>query len=59
MQYHGGTNFGRTSSSFVMTRYYDEAPLDEFGELGPWCSLTCIIAQIVGTIDDIYIFRFA
>ncbi|KAL1554443.1 glycosyl hydrolase family 35 protein [Salvia divinorum] len=29
--FHGGTNFGRTSSSFVTTRYYDEAPLDEFG----------------------------
>lgn len=29
--YHGGTNFGRGSSSFVTTRYYDEAPLDEFG----------------------------
>ncbi|XP_009631007.1 beta-galactosidase 13-like [Nicotiana tomentosiformis] len=29
--YHGGTNFGRTGSSFVTTRYYDEAPLDEFG----------------------------
>ncbi|PIN10486.1 Beta-galactosidase [Handroanthus impetiginosus] len=29
--YHGGTNFGRTASSFVTTRYYDEAPLDEFG----------------------------
>ncbi|CAL5402278.1 unnamed protein product [Camellia sinensis] len=29
--YHGGTNFARTSSSFVTTRYYDEAPLDEFG----------------------------
>ncbi|KAH6767256.1 glycosyl hydrolase family 35 protein [Perilla frutescens var. hirtella] len=29
--YHGGTNFGRTSSSFVTTRYYDEAPLDEYG----------------------------
>ncbi|PPD87890.1 hypothetical protein GOBAR_DD15162 [Gossypium barbadense] len=29
--YHGGTNFGRTSSSFTTTRYYDEAPLDEFG----------------------------
>ncbi|CAA6655989.1 unnamed protein product [Spirodela intermedia] len=29
--YYGGTNFGRTGSSFVMTRYYDEAPLDEFG----------------------------
>ncbi|XP_052184799.1 beta-galactosidase 13-like [Diospyros lotus] len=29
--YHGGTNFGRTSASFVATRYYDEAPLDEYG----------------------------
>ncbi|CAI9104745.1 OLC1v1003486C1 [Oldenlandia corymbosa var. corymbosa] len=29
--YHGGTNFGRSSSSFVTTRYYDEAPLDEYG----------------------------
>ncbi|OWM80414.1 hypothetical protein CDL15_Pgr019694 [Punica granatum] len=29
--YHGGTNFGRTSSIFTTTRYYDEAPLDEFG----------------------------
>ncbi|KAJ0077209.1 hypothetical protein Patl1_36031 [Pistacia atlantica] len=29
--YHGGTNFGRTSAHFVTTRYYDEAPLDEFG----------------------------
>ncbi|GMJ08130.1 beta-galactosidase 13 [Hibiscus trionum] len=31
--YHGGTNFGRTSSSFTSTRYYDEAPLDEYGLL--------------------------
>ncbi|XP_044508857.1 beta-galactosidase 13-like [Mangifera indica] len=29
--YHGGTNFGRTSAHFVTTRYYDEAPLDEYG----------------------------
>ncbi|KAM2711110.1 hypothetical protein EV1_031262 [Malus domestica] len=29
--YHGGTNFGRTSSIFTTTRYYDEAPLDEYG----------------------------
>lgn len=29
--YYGGTNFGRTGSSFVSTRYYDEGPLDEFG----------------------------
>ncbi|KAE8667347.1 hypothetical protein F3Y22_tig00112411pilonHSYRG00033 [Hibiscus syriacus] len=27
--YYGGTNFGRTSSSFTSTRYYDEAPLDD------------------------------
>ncbi|XP_057962376.1 beta-galactosidase 13-like [Malania oleifera] len=31
--YYGGTNFGRTGSSFVTTRYYDEAPIDEFGLL--------------------------
>ncbi|KAK1394870.1 Beta-galactosidase [Heracleum sosnowskyi] len=31
--YYGGTNYGRTSSSFVTTRYYDEAPLDEYGLL--------------------------
>jgi hypothetical protein len=30
-QYHGGTNFGRNGAAFVMPRYYDEAPLDEFG----------------------------
>ncbi|XP_010941318.1 beta-galactosidase 11 [Elaeis guineensis] len=29
--YHGGTNFGREGASYVMTRYYDEAPLDEYG----------------------------
>ncbi|KAJ3687354.1 hypothetical protein LUZ61_016518 [Rhynchospora tenuis] len=29
--YHGGTNFGRTGASFVLTQYYDEAPLDEYG----------------------------
>uniref|UniRef100_A0A5B7B076 Beta-galactosidase n=1 Tax=Davidia involucrata TaxID=16924 RepID=A0A5B7B076_DAVIN len=34
--YYGGTNYGRTTSSFVTTRYYDEAPLDEYGLLrGP------------------------
>ncbi|XP_078173260.1 beta-galactosidase 11-like [Carex rostrata] len=29
--YHGGTNYGRTGAAFVTTRYYDEAPLDEYG----------------------------
>lgn len=30
-QYHGGTNFGRVASSYVITGYYDHAPLDEYG----------------------------
>ncbi|XP_050256855.1 beta-galactosidase 6-like isoform X2 [Quercus robur] len=29
--YHGGTNFGRTSSAYIITAYYDQAPLDEYG----------------------------
>ncbi|XP_056698961.1 beta-galactosidase 13 isoform X2 [Spinacia oleracea] len=29
--YHGGTNLGRTAAAFTTTRYYDEAPIDEFG----------------------------
>lgn len=29
--YHGGTNFGRTSSAYMITGYYDQAPLDEYG----------------------------
>ncbi|KAG4147892.1 hypothetical protein ERO13_D05G252000v2 [Gossypium hirsutum] len=29
--YHGGTNFGRTTSAFTTTSYYDDAPLDEYG----------------------------
>ncbi|KAM2449598.1 hypothetical protein PS1_019684 [Malus domestica] len=31
--YHGGTNFGRSASAFVITSYYDEAPLDEYGSV--------------------------
>ncbi|XP_042380353.1 beta-galactosidase 7-like [Zingiber officinale] len=29
--YHGGTNFGKSASSYVTTAYYDQAPLDEYG----------------------------
>ncbi|CAN0878841.1 Beta-galactosidase 13 [Linum grandiflorum] len=29
--YYGGTNFGRTTSAFSTTQYYDEAPIDEYG----------------------------
>ncbi|KAH6759196.1 beta-galactosidase 16 [Perilla frutescens var. frutescens] len=29
--YHGGTNFGRNASAFMLTSYYDQAPLDEYG----------------------------
>ncbi|KAL4632705.1 hypothetical protein ACB092_04G069700 [Castanea dentata] len=32
-KYHGGTNFGRTSSAYIITAYYDQAPLDEYGLL--------------------------
>ncbi|KAE8669943.1 Beta-galactosidase 11 [Hibiscus syriacus] len=28
--YYGGTNYNRTSAAFVSTRYYDEAPIDEY-----------------------------
>jgi len=32
-QYHGGTNFGRTSGGPYITTSYDyDAPLDEYGE---------------------------
>lgn len=31
--YHGGTNFGRTGASYMITSYYDQAPLDEYGLL--------------------------
>ncbi|KAK9735545.1 hypothetical protein RND81_04G211700 [Saponaria officinalis] len=31
--YHGGTNFGRTSAAYMITGYYDQAPLDEYGLL--------------------------
>ncbi|XP_059453357.1 beta-galactosidase 16-like [Corylus avellana] len=29
--YHGGTNFGRTTAAYMLTSYYDQAPLDEYG----------------------------
>ncbi|XP_057446313.1 beta-galactosidase 16-like [Lotus japonicus] len=29
--YHGGTNFDRSASAYVITAYYDQAPLDEYG----------------------------
>ncbi|XP_021900430.1 beta-galactosidase 6 isoform X2 [Carica papaya] len=28
--YHGGTNFGRSGAAYVITSYYDQAPLDEY-----------------------------
>ncbi|KAG5067173.1 hypothetical protein JHK86_010904 [Glycine max] len=34
--YHGGTNFGRTASAYVITGYYDQAPLDEYGKQPKW-----------------------
>ncbi|KAF1002746.1 hypothetical protein AG4045_030528 [Apium graveolens] len=31
--YHGGTNFGRTAAAYMITSYYDQAPLDEYAFL--------------------------
>jgi beta-galactosidase len=32
MQYHGGTNFGRTAGGpFIATSYDYDAPIDEYG----------------------------
>lgn len=31
LQYHGGTNFDRTTGVFVATSYDYDAPLDEYG----------------------------
>ncbi|CAL8154372.1 unnamed protein product [Prunus armeniaca] len=46
--YHGGTNFGRTSSAYVITSYYDQAPLDEYGLLRQpkWGHLKALHAAI-------------
>lgn len=34
MQYHGGTNFGRTAGGpYISTTYDYDAPLDEYGNL--------------------------
>lgn len=33
VQYHGGTNFGRTSDEDITTSYDYDAPLDEYGML--------------------------
>lgn len=33
LQYHGGTNFGRTAGGpFIATSYDYDAPIDEYGE---------------------------
>lgn len=31
LQYHGGTNYDRTSGEFITTSYDYDAPLDEYG----------------------------
>ena len=34
-QYHGGTNFGKSAAAYVITGYYDQSPLDEYGRFLP------------------------
>lgn len=43
IQFHGGTNFGRTASAYVITSYYDQAPLDEYGMVNIPLFLLCNI----------------
>lgn len=31
VQFHGGTNFGRTAGNFIATSYDYDAPVDEYG----------------------------
>lgn len=38
IQYHGGTNFGRTSGGFVATSYDYDAPIDEYGKYACFAS---------------------
>ena len=42
-QYHGGTNFGRSAGAYMITGYYDQAPLDEYGK-------NCIFNKLAHTI---------
>ncbi|KAK8973773.1 hypothetical protein V6N11_064509 [Hibiscus sabdariffa] len=46
--YHGGTNFGRTAAAYILTSYYDQAPLDEYGlfRLPKWGHLKELHAAI-------------
>jgi len=56
LQYYGGTNYARTAASFVTTRYYDEAPIDEYGE-GPFASSHIhFLFNSCSTLDEQFIF---
>lgn len=49
IQYHGGTNFGRTSGGFVATSYDYDAPIDEYGRYA-W------LASRVGCSEVVYLY---
>ncbi|CAK9168741.1 unnamed protein product [Ilex paraguariensis] len=57
--YHGGTNFGRTASAYVITSYYDQAPLDEYAV--KLCSRTLLFGVpanlSLGPLQEAYIFH--
>ncbi|KAG5060540.1 hypothetical protein JHK87_001569 [Glycine soja] len=44
-RYHGGTNLGRTSSSYVIKSYYDQAPLDEYDLALQILNMTLYLSQ--------------
>ncbi|KDP32835.1 hypothetical protein JCGZ_12127 [Jatropha curcas] len=53
--YHGGTNFGRTASAFMITSYYDQSPLDEYGQISQpkWGHLKKLHATIKSCSDTL------
>ncbi|KAJ3678015.1 hypothetical protein LUZ60_001818 [Juncus effusus] len=53
--YHGGTNFGRSASPYVVTSYYDLAPLDEYGLIWQptWAHLRDLHAAISQSSDTL------
>ncbi|MED6175173.1 hypothetical protein PIB30_075853 [Stylosanthes scabra] len=46
--YHGGTNFDRLASAYIIIAYYDEAPLDEYGK-----SMGSRVGCMVTSLEDI------
>jgi hypothetical protein len=52
VQYHGGTNFGRTSDEDITTSYDYDAPLDEYGMLCVCVCPLCLSHILYNTTEE-------